>query len=201
MRRRSHRLLLGLLALVGAEPRAPAHDGPPYPVIVDAPTRYGRLSAWGDPDVGTGTFWIDLEPASGVPPGDARVSVSARPADGGLEAPRCDARSIQATDEVHRFQCEVELGAPGPWMLRIDLSGDRGQDAVERPVEVTLPGQGPVLDFILYAFPFAAVGVLFILAIVRRRRGYTAAPEPGAAHDVDQDRPAAGEPRGGQGDG
>ena len=166
MRRLS--LLAGLLALVSAD--APAHEGPPYPIVVDRPTRYGRLSVWGDPDVGTGTFWIDLEPSGGAPLPDARVSVAVRPADGRLPEREYSARSTRAVPEDHRFQCEVEFDALGAWSLRIDLAGSQGVEAVEERIEVTLPGQGPVLDLMLYSFPFLVVGVLFILTMVRGRK-------------------------------
>jgi hypothetical protein len=177
MRPRRPLLLLGLLALATAEPRASAHDGPAYPIMVDRPTRYGRLSVWGDPDVGTGIFWIILERSGAAPSGGAEVSLAVRPVDGRLEARSYPARPTQETPGDHRFRGEVQFDARGMWWLRVDLSGSQGREAVEEKVEVTPPGQGPVLDFVLHSFPFVAVGGLFILAMVRRRRGYAAGPE------------------------
>jgi len=162
--------LLGLLALAAAAPRAEAHDGPPYPVITDRTTRYGRLSAWGDPDVGTGTFWIDLERAGARELEDVEVSVAVQPVDGRLPAQERAARLVQKAPGARRYLCEVQFDAAGTWWLRARASGALGREEVEVKVEVTPPGQGPVLDFVIYSFPFVTAGVLFILAMVRRRR-------------------------------
>jgi hypothetical protein len=166
-------LLLALVASAAAPPRAEAHDGPPYLIIVDRQTRHGRLSLWGDPDLGTGTFWVYLEPTADTPlADDVTVRMTAQRA--GRQAPVArsgEAQPVRRTAEEQRFQGEIPFDELGPWLLRIELTGARGSEAVEEVVEVTPPGQGPVLDFILYLFPFVAVGLLFILAMVRRRGG------------------------------
>ncbi|HVE87668.1 MAG TPA: hypothetical protein VND93_32645 [Myxococcales bacterium] len=151
--------ILGLIAL-GAE----AHDGPPYPILVDRQTRHGRMSVWADPDLGTGTFWIYLEPAANAPLVNGVTVTVQRP---GRQAQSCAGRLVHQAKDEQRFQCEVQFDELGTWRAHIQLPGEE----VEQDVEVTPPGQGPVLDFILYLFPFVAVGALFILAMVRRRRG------------------------------
>lgn len=161
--------LAGLFALGGVAPRAEAHDGPPYPVLTDRATRYGRLSAWGDPDVGTGTFWIDLERTGERELEDAEVTVAVQPVDGRLPAQAHAARLVQKASGARRYLCHVPFDAVGTWSLRIDLAGALGREESEVKVEVTPPGQGPVLDFVIYSFPFAVAGALFIVAMVRRR--------------------------------
>ena len=60
--------LLGLcllgLCLLGLLPagRAAAHEGPPYPVLVDQRVGPRLVSLWGDPDIGTATFFVVIEP-------------------------------------------------------------------------------------------------------------------------------------------
>lgn len=163
---------LVLLALAGAAPRAQAHRGPPYPIVVDRVTGHGTLSVWADPDVGTGTFWITLEPSAdgGAPAEDSAVQVYVQPLDRSAPALGRPATLTRQSPGDRRFEVEVPFASLGPWWVRFDLSGSRGTESVEQRVEVTPPGQGPVLDFILYLFPFAAVGFLFILAMIRRGR-------------------------------
>ncbi|HEX2163472.1 MAG TPA: hypothetical protein VHM02_05945, partial [Thermoanaerobaculia bacterium] len=64
MRPRRHRRLAaaaavaaGFAAVLAALPAA-AHEGPPYPIVVDRPAGPVLLSVWADPDVGTGTFHV-----------------------------------------------------------------------------------------------------------------------------------------------
>jgi hypothetical protein len=63
---------------------------------------------------------------------------------------------------------------------------ERGEAATD--VEVTPPGQGPVLDFVLYLFPFVAVGVILVRAIVARRRPR----RPATAAPADRGAPPSG---------
>lgn len=67
---RTARGLRFLLAALAGAALAPgplhAHEGPPYPVLVDQRCGPYRVSVWGDPDVGTGTFFITLETPRGV---------------------------------------------------------------------------------------------------------------------------------------
>ena len=69
--------ILPILALAAAPP-ALAHQGPPYPILVDRVMGPGVVSVWADPDVGTGTFYITVE----APPGrrlPANLTVEAVP--------------------------------------------------------------------------------------------------------------------------
>jgi hypothetical protein len=49
-----------------------AHEGPPYPILVDHPLKQGKLSIWSDPDVGAGTFHFYLEDSSNL-----KINISA----------------------------------------------------------------------------------------------------------------------------
>ena len=49
-------LLALLLLLIPATARA--HDGPPFPILVDQKVGPCMISVWTDPDVGTGTFFV-----------------------------------------------------------------------------------------------------------------------------------------------
>ena len=54
-------------------------------MLVDRPVGPFTVSVWGDPDVGTGTFYVVVEPAAGrVLPADLAVGVGTRPVSGRL---------------------------------------------------------------------------------------------------------------------
>jgi hypothetical protein len=161
-----------LLAIM--TPRSSAHEGPPYPIVVDRAVGSFVVSVWGDPDVGIGTFWIALEPAAGTSlPDSCVVAVFVRPADGRLPEARHAAKPERSPRGSKRFQARAAFDRAGPWSLRIRVSSPRGGGEACAGVDVTPPGQGPALDFVLYGFPFVAVAFLFLKAALRRERAGT----------------------------
>ncbi|MFG0320708.1 MAG: hypothetical protein ACF8XB_25770 [Planctomycetota bacterium JB042] len=190
---RSLVVTLGLLAFLAAP--VAAHDGPPYPIIVDRPTGPAVLSVWADPDVGIGTFYVYLEPLDDetpIPP-DAAVEITVWPKSGRLEEASFPAEaSNKGTRDKARFYCEVDFDRQEWWVSRFEVSGAGESETVEIDVEVTPPGSGPVLDFILYLFPFAAVGALIVRGIVVGRNKPAppaATPSPDDASPVGDDAP------------
>lgn len=164
-------LLAAALGLALAVPTATGHEGPPYAIVVDRPTGPVLLSAWADPDVGTGTFHVYLEPLDGRPlPQSCAVDVLVRPVDGRLAEAGARAEPIDLDPDRHHHLAEVAFDRVGDWRTRllVDCGGAGGEAATV--VEVTPPGQGPVFDFLLYLFPFAALGVLLVRALIVGRR-------------------------------
>lgn len=160
-----------LLVALGVGPAA-AHDGPPYPILVDRATGPVLLSVWADPDVGTGTFHVYLEPLADQPlPEHCAVEILVQPVDGRLLERGFTAEPLRRRTGRQHHLGEVEFDAVGEWTARfvIDCRGRRGEAGTV--VEVTPPGQGPVLDFLLYLFPFVAIGALVVRALVVGRRG------------------------------
>lgn len=175
MGRRAAAALVALLAL--AAPPARAHEGPPYPILNDREAGPFLLSVWADPDVGIGTFYVYLEPLDDAPlPADTTVRIHVQPVSERVPETAHDTSPRPARGDQLQFLGEVPFDSQEWWHVRLELASSRGGGAVATDVEVTPPGQGPVLDFALYLFPFVAVGFLFILAVVKRRR----APERSA---------------------
>lgn len=165
-------------ALFAAVSSAAAHDGPPYPIVVDRPTGPVLLSVWADPDVGIGTYHVYLEPlARDRPlPADCGVRVAVRPASGRLPERGYVAEPLRISEDRRHHLAEVEFDAQEEWVTRIAVRCGSLEGEAETMVEVTPPGQGPVWDFILYLFPFVAVGILVVRALIgARRRGKRAA--------------------------
>jgi hypothetical protein len=157
-------------ALLGGTPRVSAHEGPPYPILVDRVTGPYRVSVWADPDVGTGTFHVYLEPASSVAlPDPCDVQVLVRPADGRLPEAGYPADPRRPQRGSRRFEAKAQFDREGPWNVRFRVSSAAGLAEADTLVAVTPPGQGPFLDFAIYLFPFVAVAFLFLKASLRRR--------------------------------
>lgn len=163
--------MIVLALLVAAASETGAHDGPPYAVVVDHACGPYTLSVWADPDVGTGTFYVYLEPSGAKSlPESASVEIFVRPADGRSPEVRYPAaRSPEARTDRQRYLGLVKFDTEGAWSVRVAVHAPGGGGEVATDVAVTPPGQGPVLDFVLYLFPFVAVGSLFLLAFLRRR--------------------------------
>lgn len=148
--------------------RASAHEGPPYPLFVDKKAGPYLLSVWADPDVGTGTFFIAAEPAQGGALGDdLQVSVCVRPASG-----RAGEDCYEAERDGVRDRAQYKIGVPFDrqevWHTRVILRSSRGAGEADADVEATPPGLGR-WDILLYFFPFAAVGFLWLRTAIKGR--------------------------------
>ncbi len=148
--------------------RASAHDGPPYPILVDKTLGPCVASVWADPDVGTGTFFVILEPPPGGQlPEDMRVEIGVRPVGGRLGEAVHAAEREGVRDRV-QYRAEVPFDAEGAWHVRVSLQSARGGGELATDVEVTPPGLGR-WDMLLYLLPFVAVGALWLRAVVAAR--------------------------------
>ncbi|HEX8293582.1 MAG TPA: hypothetical protein VF570_17600, partial [Pyrinomonadaceae bacterium] len=79
MRLRLGRLLTSFALALACAARAGAHEGPPYPILVDKNLGPSVASVWADPDVGTGTFFVILEPRQGdTLPEEVRIDLVVR---------------------------------------------------------------------------------------------------------------------------
>ena len=152
------------------------HDGPPYPILVDEPVGEGTFSIWADPDVGVGTFYYYVEPGVGAEAGAGaraglRVLASAAPADGTAE--RREAWSEPAEPhEPFDLVGELPYSHRGLWPTRFEVWSAAEPEArlaeFTLEVDVTPPGLGAI-DILWFAFPFAAVGFLWVKTLLARR--------------------------------
>lgn len=172
MTRRALYRLAAAAAVLLAAPPAGAHEGPPYPILVDREIAGVKLSVWADPDVGTGTFHLYVEPLDGGPelPERCEVRVLAMPVTGRLPERGYQAEPSRRSDRRHHYVAEVDFDSAEDWRTRFVLRSDLGRGEASTVVEVTPPGQGPLLDFVLYLFPFVAVGFLAVRALLKGRR-------------------------------
>lgn len=159
---RRHLATALVLALTPAT--ALAHEGPPYPVVVDQDAGPYRLSVWADPDVGTGTFFITFDPPARRSASDPRVSVEVWPMSRRL-APRRSEAQAQPDDA---YRAEVRFDREEMWRVRVAVTGSRGAGERVFDVAATPPGYGR-WDLLIYLTPFLLLGGLWIAVAVRRK--------------------------------
>lgn len=161
---------LAVLALCVAP--ALAHDGPPYPILVDEAVAGLTLSIWADPDVGQGTFFYYVEgPLEGL-----EIEAVSRP----LSAPPRDTTGADwSSIEVRELSSPAQTGAPyqligelpfayrGSWRTDFIVRRPDGEGRLSYDLDVTPPGLG-LLYLLWYAVPFATAAAIWLRVLVAR---------------------------------
>lgn len=149
--------LLGIL--LGAGP-VRAHQGPPFPIVEDQRAGPYTVSVWTDPDVGTGTFFVILEP----PAKAARVRIGLQPVSG-----RLPEKIHEAEPSGGRYFTTAPLDKAEMWRVRLLLDGPAGHGELKAEVEATPDGTLGPWASLVYLLPFVGVGLLWLKAAMRRR--------------------------------
>ena len=144
---------------------AAAHDGPPYAIFTDRAVGPYTVDLWGDPDVGTGTFYVLLDGSPQEEGVSARLEV--RPVSGRLDWVGADARREPARKGL-RFVGEAAFDAEERWRVKVVVAGPRGAGGTEAEVDVTPPDMGRA-GLWFFALPFIGVGALWAKALLTRR--------------------------------
>lgn len=176
MRGGSHRkihLLLPLVVIFLFATTVNAHEGPPFPLFVDQKVDRYMVSVWTDPDVGTALFFVIVsaqEPAE--VPADLKVQIGVQPASGRSPETFYSGERENLQGGI-QYRVQVHFDTQEVWQVRVRLESSQGNAETLATVESTPPGYGR-WDLLLYMFPFVAVGVLWVIAMVhkiRRRTG------------------------------
>jgi hypothetical protein len=160
-------LLLAFTAICTSAP-AWAHIGPPYPILENRKIGNLTVSVWSNPDVGTGSFFIMIDPPKGATvPADMKVQVIVQPVSGRLLEARYDAWREQLRNRVE-FKADVPFDKEETWRIRIVLASAQvsGETSVDVPVTPTL-GRWSLLFFML---PFLGIAGLWLRALMVRRK-------------------------------
>jgi hypothetical protein len=145
-----------------------AHEGPPYPILVDEPVNGYLVSVWGDPDVGTGTFYVIFESddSSREQAALPRVDIWVQPVTGRLEKVTYPAH----IDRPRQFRADPGFDREETWSVGIVMQFPAGQTReLVTSVEVTPPGYGR-WDLVIYLVPFLLFGGLWCLSLLKRWR-------------------------------
>jgi hypothetical protein len=161
-------LVLALMAICCSAP-AWAHIGPPYPIIENHKIGNLTVSVWSNPDVGTGSFFVMIDPPKGASvPADMRVQVIVQPVNGRIPEARYDAWREDLRNRVE-FKALVPFDKEETWRIRILLASAQvaGETTVDVPVTPTL-GRWSLLFFLL---PFLGIAAVWLRAMrVRQKR-------------------------------
>lgn len=162
------RLPLLVLLLLPPGP-ALAHEGPPFAILTDRRVGPYVVSVWTDPDIGTGVFFVVLEPPKGRElPERTSVRIAVRPVSGRLPEAVHPAEA-QPVRYGARYFAEVPFDRGEMWRVRILVDGSEGGGELRSQVEATPAGTLGPIDLLLYLAPFLAVGFLWLKAALRRR--------------------------------
>jgi hypothetical protein len=165
--RHIRRALMAFVAMAGL---ARAHNGPPFPIMEGKRTGPVVIALWTHPDIGTGTFWIMIDPPPGgkIPP-DLKVKIGVQPVDGRIPERIFD----PVLDEVKgqlQYKALVPFDRDEVVRARVILSSSEGPGEAAASVEVTPVGPGSRWELLLYMGPFLGVAFLWFRAIARGKR-------------------------------
>jgi hypothetical protein len=159
--------ILMVLPGVVAGPAA-AHNGPPFPIIEGKRVGPCIVALWTHPDVGTGTFFVILEPPPGGSiPKDLKVEIGVQPVSGRLPEVRYAAQREYLQGQV-QYNTQVNFDADEIWRVHLLLHSSAGEAEAYATVEATPPGLGR-WDLLFFAAPFRGAGFLWFRVATRKR--------------------------------
>lgn len=145
-----------------------AHIGPPYPIMQDRKVGPFTVAVWSNPDVGTGSFFVIIDPPPGHSvPSDMKVQVAVQPASKRLPEKIYDAWREKLRNRVE-FKAIVPFDKEETWHVRVMLASSAGSGEIATDVSVT-PSLLGRWDLLLFALPFLGVGLLWFKAIATKR--------------------------------
>src|SRR5262249_4423192 len=140
-----------------------AHEGPPFPLVVDQKLDPYVVSVWTDPDVGEALFFVIVSAPAGQLPADLRVQIGVQPVSGRL--PEAVYSGARENVQGHvQYRAQVHFDAQELWRVRVHLESAAGNAETIATVEATPPGYGR-WDLLVYLLPFLAVGILWGIAM------------------------------------
>lgn len=180
-RRCFHSCCLLLLILLMAR-QAQAHEGPPFPILMDQPAANYKVSVWADPDIGEALFYIIVETPDGEQPAELpSVSMWTEPTSGRLPKETWLAEKMALRNQL-QFEAHPEFDQRDFWTVGFTVTPPGGSPAeLTTEVESTPPGYGR-WDLVIYLFPFALLGGMWVFAALRHIRRMRAASESRASN-------------------
>jgi len=164
-------LAIMLLTMLGHAAQTKAHEGPPFPILLDERTQDYVVSVWADPDIGEAKFFIIVESPSGGPPATTpqEFTMWAEPVSGRLDRVTYKTKRQTMRNQL-QFEARPYFDRRDMWTVGFRVIGPNGRtNELTTKVESTPPGFG-AWDLIIYLFPFALLAGMWALAMTRRKR-------------------------------
>lgn len=147
---------------------ARAHNGPPFPIIENRKMVGSVISLWTHPDIGTGTFFVLVDPVpGGTIPEDLKVEIGIQPESGRLAEVMYPAVREDSHGQVE-YNASAQFDRDEFYRVRLVLRSSQGTEEALSRVEATPPGYGR-WDLLLFLLPFLAVAFLWFRQMQRRR--------------------------------
>lgn len=148
---------------------ASAHNGPPFPIIENQKVGPCIVSLWTHPDVGTGAFYVFVQPVpGGAIPGDLKVKIGVQPLGGRLPETFFEAQRVKSRGQVE-YNAQAAFDRQELWRIHLVVQSGKGDGEVTTQVLVTPPGFGR-WDLLFFLLPFLLVAFLWFRGIARVRR-------------------------------
>lgn len=146
-----------------------AHTGPPFPIIENKRIGPCVVALWTHPDVGTGAFYVFVEPAPGAEiPKDLKIDIGVQPVTGRLPEVLYAAEHVKSRGQV-QYNAQAQFDKQELWRVRLIVHSSQGSGEATAQVEVTPPGFGR-WDLLFYLFPFLLIALLWFRGVSRARR-------------------------------
>jgi hypothetical protein len=127
------------------------------------------VSLWTHPDVGTGLFYVIVEPpAGGTIPPDLKIEIGVRPVTGRLAEAMYPMKLENLRGQVV-YRTDAQFDQQELWHVRMTVKSSAGDGEAAADVEVTPPGYGR-WDLLLFSLPFLGVGFLWFRVMMRKRQ-------------------------------
>ena len=147
---------------------AHAHNGPPFPIIENRRVGPCIISLWTHPDVGTGSFFVFVDPIpGGSVPKDLKVHIGVQPESGRLPEVVYSADQDESGGQL-QYKALVDFDRDEFWRVRLVLESSQGRGEEFSRVEATPVGFGR-WDLLFFLLPFLAIGFLWFRGMSRRR--------------------------------
>lgn len=161
--------LLLLAALFLVPQQAPAHVGPPFPILENKKVGPVNVELWIHPDIGSSLVFVVVHPLPGQTiPKDLKMEVGVQPESGRLKEVLYGMWRDNTQDYV-QYNSQVEFDRDEMWKVHLLVySGGVTEHAYAR-VEATPTVLGS-WELLLYLLPFVGVGFLWFKVAAKRRQ-------------------------------
>jgi len=149
--------------------RAYAHVGPPFPIITDQRVGPCVISLWTHPDIGTGSFWVMVDPPSGGSvPKDVKVQLAIQPLDHRIPEVIYETQPDSRPGQVQFSNTTVPFDRDEVVKVRVLLHSAAGNGEASAQVEITPTAFGR-WDLLFYLLPFLAVAALWYRGMRKKK--------------------------------
>jgi hypothetical protein len=147
---------------------ARAHNGPPFPIIENHKVGPCVISLWTHPDIGTGTFFVFVDPLPGsAVPRDLKIQIGVQPESGRLPEVVYPATLDNSGSQL-QYKAAVDFDRDEFWRVRLVLESSQGRGEEFSRVEATPVGFGK-WDLLFFLLPFLLIAFLWLRGMSRQR--------------------------------